>query len=322
METHGRTTLWKKRYLILNSADTDLNNLINNICIALLLRNIQYREYIMKYLCIYHGNCLDGFGAALAVKMWADENNIDMEFFPGVHGEPPPNVEDKLVFIVDFSYNLDIIEKMNKDAISIIIIDHHKSAAEELKNVPNDVHVHFDMTHSGAVLTWKYFFPQEPVPVLLEYIEDRDIWQFKLEHSQEVNLALFSYEYDFNIWKNFLNDVDILIKEGIPIYRKVLKDIYELVKDNVIMLNIDNQLVPTLNVPYMYASEVGNLLCEKHPFAATYYDTNTLRVFSLRSKKGVGVDVSNIAKKYGGGGHKHAAGFRIPISDIAQFYTK
>jgi nanoRNase/pAp phosphatase (c-di-AMP/oligoRNAs hydrolase) len=61
----------------------------------------------------------------------------------------------------------------------------------------------------------------------------------------------------------------------------------------------------------MYASDAGNILSEGRAFAATYYDTDKSRVFSLRSSKG-GVDVGEVAKLFGGGGHKHAAGFSVP----------
>lgn len=46
--------------------------------------------------------------------------------------------------------------------------------------------------------------------------------------------------------------------------------------------------------------------------AACYWDTPEGRVFSLRSTD-TGPDVSEIAKAYGGGGHAHAAGFRVPL---------
>ena len=50
------------------------------------------------------------------------------------------------------------------------------------------------------------------------------------------------------------------------------------------------------------------------PFAATYFDTGNIREFSLRSSPD-GVDVSLVAEMYGGGGHKHASGFRISIAE-------
>ncbi len=58
-------------------------------------------------------------------------------------------------------------------------------------------------------------------------------------------------------------------------------------------------------------SDVAGKLAEGRPYAACYFDDGDYRVFSLRSRAD-GVDVSQIATSFGGGGHKHAAGFRIP----------
>lgn len=83
-------------------------------------------------------------------------------------------------------------------------------------------------------------------------------------------------------------------------------------------MDIAGYNVPVVNAPYMWASELGNELCQGEPFAATYYDTAEARVFSLRSKDD-GVDVSEIASEFGGGGHRNAAGFRVPLDELEQF---
>lgn len=69
---------------------------------------------------------------------------------------------------------------------------------------------------------------------------------------------------------------------------------------------------PKLIVPRSMSSDAGHLMCQGHPFSATYYDSDRARVFSLRSDR-TGEDVSEVAKIYGGGGHARAAGFTVPI---------
>ena len=76
-------------------------------------------------MCIYHGNCADGFGAAWAVRKAIPE----ADFFPGTYQEPPPDVTDKRVVMVDFSYKRPVLLEMASQAESILILDHHKSAA-------------------------------------------------------------------------------------------------------------------------------------------------------------------------------------------------
>ena len=78
-----------------------------------------------------------------------------------------------------------------------MLIDHHKTAAEDLANVPG---CHFDTTRSGAVLAWQHFHPGAPVPEILLYVEDRDLWLWQLAHSREINAALGELKKDFAAW--------------------------------------------------------------------------------------------------------------------------
>ncbi len=70
-------------------------------------------------------------------------------------------------------------------------------------------------------------------------------------------------------------------------------------------------MMPVANLPYFFSSEAGHILAEGEPFAACYWDTPEGRTFSLRSTDG-GIDVSEVATQYGGGGHAAAAGFWVP----------
>src|SRR5258708_37459253 len=80
-------------------------------------------------LCIYHANCADGFGAAWAVRHAFGDG---VEFHPGFYGEAPPDVAGRDVLLVDFSYKRPVLDEMAKAAHSILILDHHKTAAEDL----------------------------------------------------------------------------------------------------------------------------------------------------------------------------------------------
>jgi oligoribonuclease NrnB/cAMP/cGMP phosphodiesterase (DHH superfamily) len=77
-------------------------------------------------------------------------------------------------------------------------------------------------------------------------------------------------------------------------------------------MNIGGHNVRVANLPYTLTSDAGNLMAQGEPFAACYWDTPNGRVFSLRSTDD-GMDVSLIAKSYGGGGHRNASGFQKPI---------
>ena len=270
-----------------------------------------------NFLCIYHGNCLDGFAAAWVIRKACGNHNV--EFHAGVYQTSPPDVTCKDVVMVDFSYKRPVILEMAAKARSILIIDHYKTAFEDLQGLPENVRVVFDVEHSGCMLTWRYCFEEEP-PRLLYHIEDRDLWRFKLPGTREINAALFSCPYDFALWDAWMgrdaiaqqNAIKDLEADGKAIERKHHKDIAELLGVMTRRMVISGYDVPIVNLPYTLSSDAGHKLAQGEPFAACYYDKPDGREFSLRSCDG-GVDVSDIAKQYGGGGHEHAAGFRVPF---------
>lgn len=310
-------------------------------------------------LCIYHGNCADGFGAAWAVRKAL---GADVEFHAGVYQNPPPDVSGRDVVLVDFSYKRNVLADMSMKARTILVLDHHKSAAEDLAGLPPPVgygptgpapadyglrdvvagydpgameawakecngpplYALFDMNRSGAGLTWDFFHPGKPRPRLIDHIEDRDLWRFNLPGTREIQAAVFSYPYEWEAWDALMlagddeEDLRDLRLEGAAIERKHHKDIAELVAVCKRPMKIGGAVVPAASLPYTLTSDAGHLMAADAPFAACYWDTPEGRVFSLRSRED-GADVSEIAKLYGGGGHKHAAGFRVPFSRLVEF---
>lgn len=277
-------------------------------------------------LCIYHAFCADGFGAAWVVRKFFGSDQVD--FHAASYGQPPPDVSGRDVIMVDFSYKRSVIDTMRADANSILILDHHKTAEDDLRGLPTPddqyfrdnmgVSALFDMNRSGAGLAWDYFYPGTPRPKLINHIEDRDLWRFNLPRTREIQANIFSYPYDFPVWdglfKNAESDVGLewIADQGAAIERKHHKDVAELVGASKRRMVIGGHDVPVANLPYTLTSDAGHLMCAGEPFAACYLDTPDGRTFSLRSTDD-GMDVSEIAKRYGGGGHRNAAGFKMPI---------
>lgn len=273
-------------------------------------------------LCIYHGNCADGFGAAWIVRKALGDSNV--EFIPGVYQNDPPDCTNRHVIMVDFSYKRPTLLKILRECTTLTIIDHHKTTRQEINGLYEDIYyesmlsgklsVSFDIHRSGAGLTWDYYFKNKRPP-LINYVEDRDLWRFNLHNSREINAAIFSYGYDFNVWDMLMEmDLDRLTIEGVGIERKHHKDVAELVNVTRREMKIGTEIIPVANLPYTLTSDAGHLMATGHAsrMAACYWDTPEGRVFSLRSTDD-GPDVSEIAKKYGGGGHARAAGFRVSI---------
>jgi oligoribonuclease NrnB/cAMP/cGMP phosphodiesterase (DHH superfamily) len=216
---------------------------------------------------------------------------------------------------------------MLQQAASITLIDHHKSAIDELQDLawlpragllpppPQRLRWYCDMNRSGATLAWDYLFPGEPRPLLLGHIEDRNLWRFKLPHTREIQAAVFSMPYSFDTWDKLMaadaHDLVALTAQGAAIERKHRKDVAELVDTCRRRLVIAGHEVWAASLPHIMASDAGELMSQGAPFAAVYWDTAEHRQFSLRSQADGGLDVSDIAATFGGGGHQHAAGFRV-----------
>lgn len=294
-----------------------------------------------KPLCIYHGGCADGFTAAWAV--WLALGDID--FLPAVYGDAPPDVTGRDVILVDFSYKRPMLEAMAASANSILILDHHKTAADDLaglgvdmskwaapfsaerhwlnvhqdqcEGIQRSVYVLFDMNRSGAQLAWDFFHPDKRRSPLVDYVADRDLWRFELPASREISAWLYSWDMAFDTWQSLdatLSGEGIAEADfaGRAILRQHDKNVASLIRTTRRDMVIAGRRVPVANVPHFMASDAGHSLAQGHYFSATYFDRDGSRVFSLRSHLD-GADVSLIAASYGGGGHKHAAGFKMPL---------
>lgn len=275
---------------------------------------------------VYHGGCDDGFGAAWACWLkWGDAP----EYVGMRYGDKLPDVTGKHVLMVDFSLKRDAMLAAESIAKSILVLDHHRTAEDELKSwvAPMDSVLHwassqivdhtgiygvFDMDKSGARLAWEFCFPGKDVPSLLLAVEDRDLWRFALRDTREISAALKTYRQDFAEWSRFAADTGSLCNEGKAILRGHQKNVGEFCA-NTYTLKIDGHKVPVVNVPYHYASDCAHELLQRNPdapFAAAWFKRGDGVVqWSLRSEDSR-QDVSEIAKKFGGGGHRNAAGFQ------------
>lgn len=258
----------------------------------------------MSTVVLYH-NDADGFGAAFAC--W-HEFNDHATYIPVQYKQPVPELPEGTtrLLIVDFSYDRATCEEL-ASKYDLTIIDHHKTAKEALEGLDYAI---FDMEKSGAVLTWEYFHPARPVPAILQYVQDYDLWKFELAYSEEVNAYIAMLPNDFEVWSQVTMAEaqaggELLIRNENRQIERALK--------NVRVVNFLGYEVPVMNLTENI-SKVGNRMCLEYPeakFSVSYCDrADGQRSYSLRS---VGdFDVSRIAKHMGGGGHPRAAGFALP----------
>jgi len=266
----------------------------------------------MKPLIIYHGGCPDGFGAAWS--FWTAFRD-EAEYFPATHGNPPPDVLGRDVFIVDFSYSREIVENMIKDCSSLVILDHHKTAEKSLSNLPCFI---YDVNHSGAYMAWRYLYGESSVPNIIKFIEDRDLWKMQIEESKYMLDFLDLHPYDFEIW----SDISKKMEKENPDYNKILDIGRYLYKYKMSIVDrslktahtitISGEEIPAVNSPFLQ-SEIGDRLVVGSQYSCVYTRMVDGYRFSLRSNNSCleSRDVAEVASKFGGGGHKNSAGFKI-----------
>jgi hypothetical protein len=275
-------------------------------------------------VCLYHAECCDGFAAATAVWHYHRRDRMAgpmPEFFPCKYDGPIPAIarfRGASVVMVDFSLPRQTMLDVAAVAETVLVLDHHKTAQDALVDLPENVCVKFDMNSSGAALAWRYFHQFIDLPPVIAHVQDRDLWRFQMPGSREVHASLMSHPRDFETWINLVLDGPApLIADGKPILRQHDVLVGTMVREgrSKMRLGPNRVQVPVCNVPFMFASDVAHALFDARgdaPFAATYCDmADGRRHFSLRSGP-EGADVEAVAKHYGGGGHRNAAGFSMP----------
>jgi len=282
----------------------------------------------------YHANCADGFLASCIARAYHAQHGLAGVVKPINYGDNIAIEEfvDQDVTFLDFTPSAEILTDLHWIAAKVLVIDHHKTS--EARNGPDAKHEKlFDLTKSGAELTWQHYYPSEPLPTIVRLVSHRDLgraWQDP-EHPDSIpSLNLHAYlmrclPRDYKNWIELLNDPEPhpeCLKYGAKL-RLADADIIAAAVERPHLLTMDGEIVPAVNgLSAELISDACNALLLRYPsapFACSWFIASTGRVtYSLRSRKG-GLNVAELAAKMspGGGGHPCAAGFstmdRLPI---------
>jgi oligoribonuclease NrnB/cAMP/cGMP phosphodiesterase (DHH superfamily) len=269
-------------------------------------------------LVVYHAQCRDGFASAWAA--WTLGYHA-AEFHAAAHGSEPPDVTGKNVLILDFSYDRATLDHMYESAAFLRVFDHHKTAETTLLDAP---YAAFDLNRSGAGITWDVLsaeLPHELIgrvdrPWLINYVEDRDLWRFALPNSKEINAYISTLEFDFETWAtaDIAFAVHTAADRGKSVLAKTEQYVREVAK-NARLVSFEGHSVHLVNAPQVDISEVLAYLLEESssPFSMGWWQrADGSFNYSLRSRADVtpSFDVSELAKRHGGGGHPNASGFQ------------
>lgn len=269
-----------------------------------------------KPLIIYHCPCVsgDGFGAAYAawVKFGTQADYVGADY----SNDPEVEYAGREVYIVDFSFPRAKLEAIRAVAKSLVILDHHKTARDDLEGFPGAI---FDVSKSGARLAWEYFHPEQPIPLLLQFIEDRDLWVWKIEGSRDFLAYLDMQPIEFTRWHELaqltassaelaeFQSVGRLLNQRLDSVTAELA----LAAEPVRLCGVEGY---KRNASSFFKNDLGHAIFQKHGgFAMIWGLENGLLYVNLRSAKDK-LDVSAIARRFGGGGHPAAAAIRFPIA--------
>ncbi|HEY1171019.1 MAG TPA: hypothetical protein VGH19_06570 [Verrucomicrobiae bacterium] len=289
----------------------------------------------MKKYVLYHKGCMDGFGAALCAWLkFGDEAT----YIPCSNDDKVlPEMEDgSEVYILDFSFSRQVLLDLAFRMKSLLVLDHHKTAREALQGLD---FAWFSKENSGAVMAWRHFHKYHPIPLLIQYIEDRDLWAWKLPNSRGVNAVLGTYPMEFPVWHSLLTGMHFssrkLEGEGEVAWRMIEQAVkrqcgqssvhvarfapgekkIELMAvtpacPSLVAKSFGIHFVPVVNAT-AYVDEVAEELIRQYewaPFVGVYQQrANGKTKWSLRSREGF--DCLPIAEAFGGGGHERACGF-------------
>lgn len=272
----------------------------------------------MKTVVLYHANCFDGITAAWvtwgALKEQKDVSYYPMKYNPDAIPLRSKMVAGDLYICVDYSLPRDIIEGFLAKGIRVTVLDHHKTANESLGDL---VHPNFEFIYtehkSGALIAWDWFH-NEPAPPLVQHVSDRDLWQFKLEGSKEVHAYLCTLPKVMAEYEklNVPGGIEFAKQQGALILQ-YHNELAAQFGEEVWFEEVDGHMeIPFVNVSMLFSEAPQRLLMiyDEAPFAGYVYHTADAIQVGLRGRGDV--DVSEIAKKFGGGGHHNAAGFRLP----------
>jgi len=300
-------------------------------------------------LIIYHAD-EDGFGAAWAAATFMGR---EVDLFPAVYNaENLPDVRGREVYLLDICFDLEVMQDLEEKSSNFFVLDHHDKAMKIAKKMP-DSSIYTSSTESACVMAWKWFNPlwkegkadNPEVPWILTYIQDRDLWQWKLEHSKEINAYIGILPTELDVWTDLIKMSWEEVREAAKVARQATEAYIRSVLPQARILRVGGRRVPVINIPYWAVSDVLNVLAERKihpgaqvgdmwrdvvleeddpvaeyaqnpPFALSWYKTaNGGTKYSVRSSEncvtGYAYNVRTFSEKYGGGGHAKASGFYL-----------
>ena len=279
----------------------------------------------MNYHIIYHKGCSDGLLAAAIVGHYFREYADAISYSPMHYGDPLPDMalsDGATVYLVDFSLPPQQLATLGDAAYSVLVLDHHISAISKLDGFSHpNVSLRMDTRYSGAMLAWREFYPDKTAPLAVQWVQDRDLWQWKLPGSRGFSFAsrLKLGSENPEAWEPLLTDDGERIADNLSAMGDAMGEF----NDNCVAGIARNAAAMTLlghaghvvNCSPVFTSDVGHTITKQHGGFALMWCLQGDEVrCSLRSEGDFNVAV--MAEHFDGGGHKNAAGFTVSPAEL------
>lgn len=270
-------------------------------------------------LVLYHAGCPDGFGAAFAAwKALGDDRCI----YRGSHTDAKtlPDVRGKTVVLLDFCYPSSTVQRLLQEARGLLVIDHHQSTLDDLVDIPDYCKL-IDTTCSACILAWRFFHgPHVLAPPLLLYLQDRDLWQWKLRHSQEICAGLDTYDSTFQQWDRLCTSAALphLRALGQPILR-YRQRILTTLGARSLQAVFHGFVCRVVNAPGgELTSYLGQHLMDTYKVSLTllWHIDHASQQLKLSLRSTAPVNTLDLVRRYGGGGHPQASALSIPLEQL------
>lgn len=305
-----------------------------------------HQERTGPVVVLYHGACRDGWCAAwAATHVYPDAELIAVYYGQAI--EPGSDLiladfsypRETLLELAEVASRLRIYDHHATAQVALADVE------AEAKHRGLSVRVYFDLRRSGAGIVWDelvadghpglgacvechghlHGWPvhdpgcpsRAPWPV--RYVEDRDLWRWALPMSREVNAYLGTLPYtgpphhvgpNLAAWSEASRTSLALAIDRGSTAQLALRAYVEAVAANAVMRVVGGRNVPSVNAPQHEISELLEHLLDRYPGAPYVHGwwqrADGRLQHSLRARE---VDVSEVARRFGGGGHKLAAGF-------------
>lgn len=272
---------------------------------------------------LYHAECMDGYGAAWAAWKALGESAC----YKAVrHNEPLPRLPNNIdLYIVDFCYPIDVLIDTAERVEKIVVLDHHISAQKDYEaycshsSIPSNLEFNFVQEHSGCIISWNYFQGNKEAPKILRHIEDHDLWRHKLPKTEAISKALFlRLPTNFAAFEKI--KLHTLEREGAVLLKQHQLNVRRLVntRHKVKLNNIEGLAV---NAPGMFSSDLGHALSKLSGTYGLTYNWHGEHQHYECGLRSIGeFDVSELAKVFGGGGHRNASGFIVDQDIFLNFF--